>query len=230
MAESPEDRSVFDLTAEASDEVIRYGDLPDQLTERFGNPRGKKVALIHGGYWRPEYDRVHLRPFAAAIASEGFDTYLIEYRREPGNPDSTVDDVFAAIKLVGECAVIGHSAGGHLALLATQLDEVESAIALAPVSDLVEGEQLNLDDGAVQSFLGQSAESRSDLDPIRVGIGAKPVTIFHGIEDARVPVELSRNFAVKYSNVQYYELSGIGHFELIDPRHPIFEKVIVTLN
>jgi len=224
-----EDRSVFELSAEPSDEVVRYGDLPDQLIERYGNKGGKKVVLIHGGYWRPEYDRVHLRPFAAALADQGFDTYLIEYRREPGNPNATVEDVFTAIKLVGESVVIGHSAGGHLALLATQLDEVKSAIALAPVSDLVSGEQLNLDDGAIQSFLGQSAESRSDLEPIRVGINEKSVTLFHGSDDIRVPVELSRDFAVKYSTVQYYELPGIGHFELIDPRHPNFENVLAAL-
>jgi len=76
-----EDRSVFDLVEPSSGELISFGDSADQVIELFratGTSK-KSIGLIHGGYWRPEYDRAHLRPYAVRLASEGFDTYLIEY-------------------------------------------------------------------------------------------------------------------------------------------------------
>jgi len=224
-----EDRSVFDLTAQPSNELLRYGQFPDQLIERFGNQSEKKVALIHGGYWRPEYDRVHLRPFAVALAESGINVFLIEYRREPGNPDATLEDISAAIELIGECSLIGHSAGGHLALLAEKLAQVQSVIALAPVSDLAKGEARNLDEGAIQFFLGAPAGEREDLDPARIGSFSKPVIIIHGDNDLRVPVELSRDFAKKFLEIQYLELPSIGHFELIDPRCRYFQETLLPL-
>ena len=83
-----EDRSVFELMASPSLEVISYGEDDDQIIEVFKSQSStsRKVLLIHGGYWRPEYDRSHLRPYAARFAELGFEIYLMEYRREQGKP------------------------------------------------------------------------------------------------------------------------------------------------
>ena len=59
---SPEDRSVLDLVSREGDRLESYGADPDQVVEIFsavGEMLGQ-VVLIHGGYWRAEYDRVHL--------------------------------------------------------------------------------------------------------------------------------------------------------------------------
>ena len=40
----------------------------DIYRARIGPPLGP-LLLIHGGYWRPEYDRGHLRPLAVYLAS-----------------------------------------------------------------------------------------------------------------------------------------------------------------
>ena len=117
-----EDRSVFDLVEPSSGELISYGDSADQVIELFratGTSK-KSIGLIHGGYWRPEFDRAHLRPYAARLAAEGFDTYLIEYRRTQGSPDHYIEDIESAVEVIGDCTLIGHSAGGHLALLASK--------------------------------------------------------------------------------------------------------------
>lgn len=228
-----EDRSVFELVALSSLEVIKYGDEPDQMIEVFRTSSGssKSVLLIHGGYWRPEYDRSHLRPFAIKLAELGFETFLMEYRRIQGEPEKYVRDVRSALDLIGTCSVVGHSAGGHLALLIHKNSNVEKVIALAPVSDLVEGERLDLDQGAITEFLGGKATEYEQLDPIQHTGYSDAITIIHGDFDERVPVELSRAFHQKFSEIHFFELSGVGHFELIDPRKDaILAEVLRALN
>ena len=97
----PEDRSVLDRPAPGPDVELRYGGHPDAVVDvRFGGPGAEQrplVVFVHGGFWRPAYDRVHVRPLTAALAEAGWTTAAIEYRRVPGRPDDTVDDVAAAI-------------------------------------------------------------------------------------------------------------------------------------
>jgi len=224
-----EDRSVFELTPPPAAEAISYGDHPDQFIEFFpaSSASAKKLGIIHGGYWRPEYDLAYLRPYADRCAEEGFDTYLIEYRRTPGSPDHYIEDIRAAVEIIGECALIGHSAGGHLAVLASEFPLVTSVVALAPVTDLVRGAELNLDEGAVQLFLGEEPSNRPDLNPIMMESLQAKITVIHGVNDIRVPVDFAQQFAKKFPDVEYIEIAEIGHFEVIDPRvDSIFQLVL----
>ena len=120
-----EDRSVFELPYVSPGETIHFGKSEDQVID-FYLPQDKKdsiIVLIHGGYWRPEYDRKHLAPLADALSSLGWPVALIEYRRIIGNPDVMMSDVISAIEEVSKrypnLILIGHSAGGHLALVAS---------------------------------------------------------------------------------------------------------------
>ena len=225
-----EDRSVFDLAGRAGDAITSYGASNDQVIEEFEPvvPVLGDITLIHGGYWRPEYDRVHLRPLAQALAEKGWRTHLMEYRRIPGNPDATIDDIKGALDTIGNCILIGHSAGGHLALTAQGHDSVLGVIALAPVSDLVTGDNENYDDGAIREFLGGPAAERLDLNPQSNPI-TKPTVVIHGSEDIRVPVTQSRNFLSAHPTAGYIELEETGHFELIDPRHDAFKLLMNEL-
>ena len=215
-----EDRSIFELTASPSSEVISYGDHADQVIEVFRSHKinSTKVLLIHGGYWRPQFDRSHLRPYALKLSQLGFDTYLLEYRRTPGEAHNYLHDLFLALDQVGECSLIGHSAGGQLALVAAAHPSVKKIVALAPVSDLVAGDIRNLDDGAIREFLGGDPSRYLHLDPASVTEYRVPVTVVHGELDSRVPVELSQEFVARYPVIDYQEVVGVGHFELIDPR------------
>ena len=215
-----EDRSVFELTALPSSEVISYGDHADQVIEIFRSQKENptKVLVIHGGYWRPQFDRSHLRPYAVKLSEMGFDSYLLEYRRTPGEPQNYLDDLLAALDRVGECSLIGHSAGGQLALVAAAHPSVKKIVALAPVSDLIAGDNRNLDEGAIREFLGGDPSRYLHLDPASVTEYRVPVTVVHGELDSRVPVELSREFVARYPVIDYQEVVGVGHFELIDPR------------
>ncbi len=208
-----EDRSILSLEAPAPDLALPTADV------YFGDPARPVVMLVHGGFWRPEYDRVHLRPMASALRDLGWPVYSVEFRREPGNPAATVQDVKAAFEAVNrDVIVVGHSAGGHLAMLV----DAPKTIALAPVADLTMARDLGLDDGAVDDFLGAHAQSAYEPRSERA-------VLVHGTEDQVVPYELSRTYHERHPGTRLSPLPGIGHFALIDPRSDAWPIVIHEL-
>ncbi len=229
-----EDRSVLSRTARLPDRTWTYGNGPDQVVEVYAAlpASAPGIVLIHGGYWRPEYDRMHLRPMASALADAGWTTYLIEYRREPGRPSAATDDVQAA---AASCAnehgdqgvfLVGHSAGGHLALHAASegLPKVTAVIALAPVADLEAALAENLDAGAAREFLGDYPHEAAC--PVTRPTPGIPVTILHGDADDLVPIDLSRTYAHAHPGTRLIELPGVGHFALIDPQSSVWPTVL----
>jgi acetyl esterase/lipase len=228
-----EDRSVFELSFVNPDRSSSYGKFEDQVIDFYVSdmPNDSVIVLIHGGYWRPEYDRKHLAPFAKSLSTAGWSVALIEYRRIQGNPDAMLDDVKAAITLIEQeykkIILIGHSAGGQLALVLTDSTQTIGTIALAPVTDLLTAELLDLDEGAVSDYLGCPASMRSDLDPMRIDFSTKELVLIHGTLDIRVPFEFSTRFTKnkEAANLLFISLEGVGHFELIDPRQEIFKTI-----
>lgn len=219
--------------------TTQYGTEPDQLvdwyvpTEETDQPL---VVFIHGGYWRPEYDRAHARTAAGGLAAAGFTTALIEYRRVPGHPDLMVDDVAAAIRHcveqagTGGAVLVGHSAGGHLALLAAADASlpITGTVALAPLADLVDADRQGLDDGAARAFLGTLAAERPDLDPIRSPSPARPVVLLHGEQDSVVPLGMSETYA-EHHGAELHVISDSGHFEFIDPESSVWVRFLSQL-
>jgi acetyl esterase/lipase len=235
-----EDRSVLERDAPAPHEAWSYGDGPDEVADVYRNgpdvAASVPVLLVHGGYWRPEYDRTHLRPMAAALAAAGHTTVLIEYPRRPGRPDATVDAVRRALAgtpdvVVGAVIVIGHSAGGHLALLAAQPagTNARGVLALAPVADLAMADRLDLDDGAVRAFLGRPAVDCPDLDPAALPRPDVPVTVVHGGADTLVPLAVAQSYCTSGA-ARLVVLDGVGHFEPIDPLSTAWPVVIGELS
>ena len=231
----PEDRSVFELPTRTCARVEKYGADPDNFIEIFettGTCLGQ-IFLIHGGFWHPEYDLTHLRPFAGALSDAGWRVQLVEYRRTLGKPDNYLADIRAAIVHSGGGVLIGHSAGGHLALLASDKETeklITGIIALAPVGDMAGADALNLDGGAIKLFLGDSAVNRPDLDPNIMLNANVPVVIIHGTDDIRVPIALSHSLYNSYKTAglecEFIELIDTGHFEVIDYRAKPFEIIL----
>ena len=132
------------------DSTENYGPLEDQIIDfyNFAANTNKVVVLLHGGFWKPEYDRTHLRTLACALSKDGHRVALMEYRRNPGQPDVSTSDVKEALKHLhqmpgsanSQLILVGHSAGGHLALwAAVNSDYVSAVIALAPVCNFLGG-------------------------------------------------------------------------------------------
>ncbi len=161
----PDDLSVLTRPARAPDQIIAYGDDPDQVADvRFGAQDAEDrplVLIVHGGFWRPQYDRAHTGPMAEAIAAAGWTVASTEYRRVPGDPDKTLQDVSDALAKLpakishhnGKVVLVGHSAGGHLVLWLTaarRTPTLVGTLALAPAADLQLADKLNLGDGATR--------------------------------------------------------------------------------
>lgn len=217
---------MLDRAGPEPDEVLAYGNHADQVIDVWHGD-GPVVVLLHGGFWRPQWDRTHLRPLAGAFRDAGFAVALVEYRRVPGEPDLTTADVRAALeRLSGPMILVGHSAGGHLALLAAARSEaavqsgaagIAGVVALAPVADVVMAEALDLDGGAVRDFLGEPASARVDLDPRRLRAGGVQVVVLHGTGDGRVPFEVSASYAQAHPEARMVRLESADHFAVIDP-------------
>jgi acetyl esterase/lipase len=240
-----EDRSVLIRQASAPDAVFPYGRADDQVADvRFALDAAADrplLVVVHGGFWRPQFDRRHLRPMTEALAAAGWPTVTPEYRRVPGRPDVAVDDVHAAVRAIAErpelagrpVVLVGHSAGGHLALQAAATLPPPRApagvLALAPVADLRRAQELGLDGDAVPAFLGEGAVARPDLDPVLLPGPGGPVRIVHGTQDGIVPIEVSESYVRRHPGTVLTPVV-CGHFALIDPRSAAWPSVLGVLD
>ena len=216
-------------------ERIPYGGDPQQFCELWRPQQTTEgfVIFLHGGFWRAKYDLHHADPFCGALAARGLITANLEYRRVgqpgggwPGTFEDILSGVQAASAHVGQMPVIvGHSAGGHLALrAASEAIPLRAIVALAPVADLRLAHQLNLSHGAVAGFLGGTPDSVPDRYEEACPSHRESSTrtfMVHGTKDEDVPIVVSRAFQAARKNdanpPRMIELLDAGHMELIDP-------------
>ena len=241
----PEDRSILSRASHSAPVTVAYGEHPEQVAEIWAStPEAPLVVVIHGGFWKQEYDRAHCRGLALALSAIGTTTVLLEYRRVGGGGGwpTTFDDVRVGLRRIvqhhpraSRRVVVGHSAGGHLALWAAAtepLPVVDAVIGLAPVADLTEMagvfERSDAGDNPVVDLMGGTPEDRPDrydlADPVRLPRPDTSVRLLHGARDTVVPLELSTRYAAAHAGVTFSELA-CGHFELIDPRSDMFAHV-----
>lgn len=241
-----EDRSILGRPVPTADECLAYGALPDQVADVWrarGTARGL-VVMLHGGFWEQKYDRSHLRPMAAALRDESWDVVLPEYRRVggAGGWPQTFEDVELAVRVLAAgrgasaMTLLGHSAGGHLALwLAASQSPgtLAGVVGLAPVAELAVAARLGLGDGAVERLMGGGPEGVPERyaagDPAHLPTPSCPVRLIHGSADTLVPASMSVSYANGRDTVRV-SLVGGGHFELIDPERDQFATVTRSLD
>lgn len=233
-------------------QTIQYGASDDQQADLYlpATPRPPVVCLLHGGFWRMPYGRDEMAAISNDLVAHGLAVWNLEYRRL-GAPQAawpaTMDDVAAGIDHLADLAaggvevdldrviVVGHSAGGHLALWAagrrhvrapsSQAVRIRAVVGLAPVADLAEAYARKVGGEAVAELLGGTpiqypdrvlAASPIEMLPLRVR-----QLILHGTVDDAVPIELSRCYAraakAAGDNVELIEFPGMGHMEYLDP-------------
>ncbi|BBG05287.1 MULTISPECIES: alpha/beta hydrolase family protein [Pseudonocardia] len=228
---------VLSRSAPEPPRTVTVGEHPDQVLDLWpdGEPGRPLVALVHGGFWRPRFDRVHLRPMAGALNEAGWPVASLEYRRIPGDPAATVADVLAGLRAAhehsGPVVAVGHSAGGHLVLhaAATEPGLVHGTVALAPVADLALADDRDLGDGAVREYLGGPAAEHPELDPALRPTPPGPVTIVHGDTDDRVPLAISESYLARHPGTRLVVLPGVEHFGVVDPQSDAWAAVAAEI-
>jgi acetyl esterase/lipase len=219
---------------------VAYGAHPDQWAEvRLPHDVTETMpvaVLLHGGFWRSIWAADLMDALSIDLAERGFAAWNLEYRR----PDlhgwaATTEDVAKGVALAaqgasGPVVVIGHSAGGQLALRAAADDpRVTLVVSLAGVLDLVEGDRRHLSSGAVAAALGGSMtevpETYRRSSPLeRLPLGVSQLIVQGGGDDLDL-VDLGRRYAraaqESGDEVIYLEMSG-DHFDVIDRASPIW--------
>jgi acetyl esterase/lipase len=222
-----------------ADERLAYGPEPLQ----FGDlrlPEGEAPPLavvIHGGYWKANYNLIHTGHMSHTLTEQGIATWNVEYRSlgDPGGGwPGTGDDVARAVEFVAELPVdqarvvlVGHSAGGQLALWAAKRSQLP-VVALAPVSDMRESATRTGPDGAPARFMpAEHFAGGSPLELLPLGV---PQIVIHGTEDDGVPYAMSERYvAAAEGEAELVMLEGTGHFEPIDPRAPQFVETVAAI-
>ncbi len=238
-----------------------YGSDPSQFGELSRPKSASKpgtVVIIHGGFWRAQYNLSLGRPLAADLVRRGYTVWNLEYRRvgDGGGWTATFDDVAAGIDKLADLGVntshvvtIGHSAGGQLAVWAAARPKlpvgapgarptvtVRASVAQAGVLDLGRAARTGVGGAAVPDLLGGSPDEVSEryrlTDPIELLPILTPVLCVHSRADDSVPFAQSTAYvaAAKYlgSQASLSEVDG-DHLDLIDPSSPAWKVVVQAL-
>lgn len=238
--------------------TIRYGSHPDQYGHlRLPERRSGAVpivVLLHGGFWRSKWQMDLMDALAVDLARHGLASWNVEYRRPDRHGwEATTRDVEASIRHLAQLeaagldvscldltkiALVGHSAGGQLAVRAAadlaRGHDVTPAqvVSLAGVLDLHQTYERDLGDGAARMALGASPEddpgayaSSSPLALLPVGVPTLVVTASGDSPDLN---EMGRRYAAaaRAAGDSVTELTGAGdHFTLIDPSSDVWADV-----
>jgi acetyl esterase/lipase len=206
------------------------------------------AVVLHGGYWQPPYTKLIMRPLCQDLARRGYAAWNVEYRRlgrDGGGWPMTFDDVASAIDQLADLddagdldlervTLVGHSAGGQLALWAAARSALpadapgaaprvvgQRVLALAAVCDLPRA-------GKVAARLlgggpGEVPERWAQADPMRRIPLSVPVALVHGTRDETVDAQRSRDYAAAAeavgAPVTLIETTG-EHRDPIDPSKP----------
>lgn len=257
----------------AANHRIPYGPNASQFGDLYlpsGTGRHPVIVLIHGGCWRADLPGLEMTAYAAdALRRRGFAVWNIEHRRlgEPGGGyPGTFTDVADAIDSLRTFAaryslaldrviVIGHSAGGHLALWSAarvrlpkgsplfrdKPMRVKAAVTLAGIGDLSlyrsRGPAACGGPMVIDALVGMEArgpwEMFNDTSPAAMLPLGIPQAVISAARDPIVPAPFGRAYAAiaksAGDSVTELTIADAGHFELIDPQSRAFAEVTATI-
>ena len=146
--------------------VLTVADLGMEVLVPQGEGPFPAIVTVHGGAWVIGSPAL-MRPLARFLTDAGYLTVNTSYQlatNQAASFPAAVDDIACAVRIAaahplsdGTVVLIGHSAGGHLALHAAgeAIPGIAAVIALGPVADLGEALERDLDGGAARAFLGE---------------------------------------------------------------------------
>lgn len=238
----------------------RYGADPSQVADLHlpsarsaGRGPYPVAVVLHGGHWQPPYGKLVCRPLALDLAARGWAAWNLEYRRlgtgrgGGGGWPMTFEDVAAGIDALAGLAapldlsrvvLVGHSAGGQLALWAASRPALPAGavgasprvaatgvVALAPVTNLVRAGESAV--RLVGGPVGELTERWAQADPMTAGPPGIPVLVVHPAGDQTIPVARSREYAAA-TGAELIETTGV-HRDPIDPTSPAWAAAAAWL-
>jgi 3-dehydroquinate dehydratase-2 len=224
-------------------ETVSYGPDPENVMDLRipDNPSGV-VMLIHGGFWNDQWKRDIMDPLAVGLHQRGWATANIEYRRGTDSYAASTHDVAAAMTWLFEntdqvgtdrLLQVGHSAGGYLALRGAESEpRLFGTVALAPVAAIGPMSEARSQDDPVAQYLGATRGEDADLwaEADLDGAPVSPVRLLHGLNDEDVPTTQSEAYVQRSGGTVTVTIAAdIGHDELIDPNHHVFETLVSEL-
>ena len=244
--------------------TVAYGPDPSQCADlNLPHAPGPHpvMVLLHGGSWRSQYGKRVMRGLVGDLLARGWATWNVEYRRvgNGGGWPETFLDVAGAIDHLPQLdaaldldrvSLLGHSAGGHLALWAASRERLapgapgrlegqprvrlRAVISQAGVCDLSASAR-RVPGGAAAALMGGGPDDLPErydaADPMRLLPPSAPVLLVHGTADQTVSVDYSRNYeqAARESGgeVELVEIAGPEgqHRRHIDPRGQAWSTV-----
>lgn len=227
-----------------------YGVAPEQFYLRWQHSdNAPLLVFIHGGCWLDAYDIEHAKPLMSALSSAGFTVIGIEYRRTTNDRAAwpiAKDDIIQALgQIVTETSyaknrpisILGHSAGGHLALLAaTQVSQwaplvsvdVHGLAAIVDIAAYAKGE--NSCQRATSAFMGGMPDALpqayQDASPLSYALPQNiQVMLWHGVKDAIVP-----NSQAHHPNASVKTVPEAGHFAWIHTQTEAYKRLLQELS
>jgi acetyl esterase/lipase len=238
--------------------TFAYGETEEQVVDLQWPDEGAGpfpvVVLVHGGFWRQQYGRDLMAGLADDAVGRGWATANVEYRRVGGAggwPATFVDvadavDALARVDApldLDRVAVVGHSAGGHMAAWVASRRAIPTgevgadpvvtpcaAVSQAGVVALAEAGRAGIGEGAVTDLMGGGPEAVPDRyavgDPLALAPPPVPLLLVHARGDDRVPFDQSQVYADAVgAPAELHPVPG-DHFTVIDPHDPSWDDTM----
>ncbi|GEP10203.1 alpha/beta hydrolase family protein [Methylobacterium gnaphalii] len=261
----PVELSAFrDLPRPAPSIQITYGEAPSQKIDVFlpDGPGPHPVAvLIHGGCWSTATaGREQLRHLGPELTRHGIAVWSIGYRRANeagGGYPGTYQDVRTALdRLSAEApahrldlsrvVLVGHSAGGHLALWAVSRGslplenplqgrlrfEPRAVISLGGVGDLatfVRFVPVLCGPGIVEQLAPN--DRLAEVSPATLAPSVGSVIMVSGVLDRLVPPWVGHDYVRALRGKpgvvpRLVNVPDAGHFDLVTPSAPAWQEIL----
>lgn len=241
-ARHPDFQVALDFNESASEKILNqypchldvpYGKDALQGLDIFPSPLPNSPVhvFIHGGYWKA-FDKKSYRFIAAPFVEQNMSVCLINYRLIPSvNMQSLLQDIRDSLSWIQanisqyngnpeDLFLSGHSAGGHLAMMAYLMypdfqSSIKGICSLSGIFDLgpIKNSYLNQDLGLSQEDVESFSVANKDLSQLKcptfLSVGAAETDLF--IYESRNLYEQNKSQAA----LSYYEYPELNHYEIV---------------
>lgn len=226
----------------------------DLYTPKNHGGKSPAVVFVHGGYWRNQQRNYYraftglYQNFGLALASRGIATAVIDYRLHPrAKPDDQVEDICHAAAFLKKEAdkyhidasriyLVGHSAGGHLALMALwqkKQPDIRGVVALSPILDIAHmrvHKEADFNKELTVPFFGTGPDDAKYSPATFAAADSKPALILFGEKDYAYLIEQGKKYSAQFAasgltQIRVEWVKDTDHSDMVMNVHTSDDKV-----